>query len=164
MPSPPDASGFSLIELLVTLAIVASVLVTAVPLGLGWVNRAKATEAGAQFQSLIIRAKAAAIQNAAGARDDSGVSATVCQSGTNIYIHSGTTTSCGTSPLWTMAIPGGSNTSIQLAGASFACLLLNNVGLPVSGSISTTTCTTVSAYPVSYSVTTGGESVSSTLF
>lgn len=157
-------AGFSLVELLVTLGLMAAILAAAAPLGLSWLNRVKASEASAQFRGLFTQAKAVAMQNSQGATDETGVAATVCASGTSIFLHAGTPTSCGTGYVWKMEIPGGAGTSLQLAGAGFSCLLLNNVGLAVAGSAGGSTCSSISSYPISYSFSRGGESVGNTLF
>jgi|GEM_PF-3262214 len=87
------ARGFSLIELLVVLAVVAFLAFVTVPLASGWIRNAQLEKDFAGVQRALGTTKALAMRNSTGA--DSGVaSAVLCRSGQDLFIFQRT----GTTP------------------------------------------------------------------
>lgn len=153
------SAGFTLIELVIVLAIIVLAMLVSVPFTASWVDSARVNETQGLFQQAFSRSKALALRNGSGATVDTAA-ATLCQNGTTLYLYSGLPATCGAGTIaWQGDIPGGS-TAIQLGGATFTCMVLNNLGMLVSSSIGGTNCATASNYTISK----GGQSVSKTLF
>lgn len=152
--------GFTLIELVVVIAITVAAMLVAVPLTTSWVDSARVNEAQGLFQQAFSRTKALALRNGSVATA-SDPAASLCQNGNVLYVYSGLPGTCGTgSYVWQGIVPGDGNTQIQLNSATFSCLALNNAGIPVATTINTTAC----AQSSSYTISKGVQSVSKTLF
>jgi|SRR5690606_565123 len=152
-------TGFTLIEILIVIAIFALIILVAAPLTGSWVSDANRLEAEAQLTQAIGRAKAAALRNHRAATGDNPVTA-VCLSGNNeLTIREGTDAAApncdpaaGTE-LWQVQI--NKNVTVQ----NFSCLCFTNKGLLTNDGACSSCSTTTE-----FSLTAGGESVPVTLY
>ena len=155
-------SGFTLIEIVVTLSIMGLIMMTALPLTQSWVNSAVVLETKALLQQAYGRTRAIALANKAMVTAD-GAAAYMCVSSTKIYVQvaqtDGSLGTCGSTG-FTWAGDVKANTTITTsAPASFVCMGLSNLGTPVSSAMSGI-CTTDKIL----TVTKGGESNAKTLY
>ena len=140
-------SGFTLIELVVTLAIMATVLMLAMPLTGSWVDSATVVESKALLQQAYSRTRATALANPGGVAGE-GVAAYMCLVDSKIYVQSATLTTCG-------EINAETNIKFDWVGnlkpnvavdtsqrATFVCMGMSNLGMPISGALNGATCTT----------------------
>lgn len=153
--------GFSLIELLVVLALLGFLLSLAVPFASSWSNQSKLQDAAQLLQQGIGRTKALALRNEYGIRPrlegnirvDKTV-AILCLASTtprlNIYTAtmSAEAATCSGTAAWSAELPQA--LAITNADKNFTCLALNSRGLPIN----INNCSTKSEYTLSI----GGES------
>lgn len=138
-------AGFSLVELAITLAILALLLLVGASLTTTWVQRAKVGEAKSKLLQAYGSAVAVAQRNAVGIALP-GVAAAVKVVGQNLMVCSGKATDCTAQvSTWKAELP--SNTSVSIGGAQ--ALEFDNTG---AASISPT-----------YAITSGNQSESGTL-
>ncbi|MCI8208156.1 pre-pilin like leader sequence [Pseudomonas sp. S25] len=144
------AKGFTLIELMITIAIFGILLAIGAPFTKAWSDSAKQREAAGVLKQGISRAKATALRNPEGARDDVAAAA-LCRSGQTLKLFKmATSVDCTSSatPLWTAQLP--SSVGVKVGGSDVSCVAFNSRGLPVAGG---NACTTASI-----DVTAGSES------
>lgn len=144
------AKGFTLIELMITIAIFGILLAIGAPFTKAWSDSAKQREAAGVLKQGISRAKATALRNPEGARDETAAAA-LCRSGQTLKLFKmATSVDCSSSatPLWTAQLPN--SIGVTASGADVACVAFNSRGLPVVGG---SACTTSSI-----DVTAGSES------
>lgn len=144
------AKGFTLIELMITIAIFGILLAIGAPFTKAWSDSAKQREAAGVLKQGISRAKATALRNPEGARDDVAAAA-LCRSGQTLKLFKmATNVDCSSSatPLWTAQLPA--SVGVKVSGADVSCVAFNSRGLPVLGG---NACTTSSI-----DVTAGSES------
>lgn len=128
------AGGFTLVELMVTVALLALLTMLAGPLTAAWSNSAQVRDAEGLLNQGLGRAKANALRNRYG-MIDSQPSALLCLSqGGQLSLHeaaSATSPASCTSPqLWSAQLP--QRVSVQSSGAAFSCLAFDTRGLPTS--------------------------------
>lgn len=141
------SKGFSLIEIMIVIAVIALVVLVAAPLTGNWVSDAKRIEAEAQLTQAVGRAKAAALRNHMAATGESPVTA-ICLSDSNLLTvlegTAGAAPSCasaGGTKLWQAQLHKG--ISVKVDSNDFSCVCFNNKGLlTTSGSCSA--CATTS--------------------
>jgi len=140
------ARGFSLIELMVTVAIMAFLLVTGLPLTLAWMADVHQRDAANTLAEGLSRAKAIALRNPAGQIDAGVPAAMLCMSGQRLYVPtSGDVASCAdANPSWKASIPTGVAVVSSLDVQPLHCVAYNNRGIPLSVPITGSTCTTSS--------------------
>lgn len=151
-------SGFTLIEVMIVVAIIALVVLVAAPLSGHWVTDANRLEAEGQLNQAVGRAKAAALRNYMGATGNTAVTA-ICLSNDNVLtVLEGTPGTPAVSPncssatgtqLWRAKLHA--NIGVQANAADFSCICFDNRAVPTS---SCNTCTT----SMEFSLTAGGES------
>ncbi len=142
--------GFTLIELMITIAIFGILLAIGAPFTKAWSDSAKQREAAGVLKQGISRAKATALRNPEGARDDVAAAA-LCRSGQTLKLFKmATSVDCTSSatPLWTAQLPA--SVGVKVGGSDVSCVAFNSRGLPVVGG---NACTTASI-----DVTAGSES------
>lgn len=145
-------SGFTLIELMVTIAIAGMLLFIGAPLSKAWTDSAHQRDAAGLLSQGISRAKATALRNPGGAQEEAPAAA-LCRSGQVLKLFSIADTqsiSCSATAniLWTAQLP--TSVALQAGGTDIACVAFNSRGLPVVGG---NACTTSSI-----DVTAGSES------
>lgn len=131
-------AGFSLLELMITLAIALAAFLAAAPFAQGWIDQSRVNQTMGQLRQGYATARALALMNPP---DAAGMAAAViCKSGTTIFVHPGTPGNCGatatlaTSPVWSFAIPGGNTMQIlDSQSAPFFCMGLSSLGVPMAG-------------------------------
>jgi prepilin-type N-terminal cleavage/methylation domain-containing protein len=121
--------GVTLIELVVGIAIMAAVMLTAVPLTSSWVDSSIVTETKASLQKAFSKTKTISLENSAHITDGTAAAYMCVLSGV-VYVHSISQGTCGINPIWKTVIKG--NVALSVSGASFNCIGLNNIGLPVA--------------------------------
>lgn len=143
--------GFSLIELMVGIAIMAVVMASSVSLGGGWVDESRVTDARSQLRLAYSKARAYALRNSNAVTT---ASTWMCLNNGVVYVYESTAaqptgpTACGDAgSVWHADLAGGTTTKVEIAAAAnstaFYCLGLSNRGFPLVGvSLAGTTCTT----------------------
>lgn len=159
--------GFTLIEVLIVIAIFAVIILVAAPLSGYWVTDANRLETEGQLNQAISRAKAAALRNYMGATsekdpatDEVAPVAAMCLSDANLLtIRQGTPGSPPTAPscdtatgtqLWQAQLH--KNITVQSNSADFVCMCFDNRGVPTKGG-SCSSCTV----SMDFSLIAGGE-------
>lgn len=142
--------GFSLIELMVGIAIMAVVMASSVSLGGGWVDESRVTDARSQMRLAYSKARAYALRNSNAVTT---ASAWMCLNNGVVYVYESTTakptgpTTCGDAgSVWHADLAGGTTTKVEMALAAnstaFSCLGFSNRGLPVGATLTGSACTT----------------------
>ena len=142
--------GFSLIELMVGIAIMAVVMASSVSLGGGWVDESRVTDARSQLRLAYSKARAYALRNSNAVTT---ASTWMCLNSGVVYVYQSTTakptgpTTCGDAgSVWHADLAGGTTTKVEMALAAnstaFSCLGFSNRGLPVSSTLTGSACTT----------------------
>lgn len=139
--------GFSLIELLVSLALLAFFITLAVPFTNTWSNNTKLHEAESLLRQGVGRAKALAQRNELGITG-SQTAAILCQDSTTAVLKLYQAATCTGTPVWSAQLPTAVN--ITNGETLFSCLAISNRGLPVASN----SCNVTSTYTLSI----GGES------
>lgn len=147
--------GFTLVELMVTLAVLAIILSAALPLTSNWSSSAHQLETANLLKQGVSRAKAIALRNPGGVGLDKAAAA-LCLSDNKISLvrqDKAGAFSCAptdsANSIWSATVPSG--VSVKIGGASFQCLAMNNRGLPANQ----TGCTTATTQYISVSA--GGQ-------
>ncbi len=142
--------GFSLIELMVGIAIMAAVMLSGISLGGGWVDESRVTDARSQMRLAYSKARAYALRNSNAVTT---ASTWMCLNSGVVYVYESTTakptgpTTCGDAgSVWHADLAGGTTTKVEMASAAnstaFSCLGFSNRGLPVSSTLTGSACTT----------------------
>lgn len=142
--------GFTLVELMITVTIFGILLAIGAPFTRSWSDSAYQREAAGVLKQGLSRAKATALRNPEGARDDVAAAA-LCRSGQTLKLYKlATAVDCSSSatPLWAGQLPG--SVGVKAGGVDITCVAFNSRGLPVAGG---NACTTSSI-----DVTAGSES------
>lgn len=150
--------GFTLIEVLIVIAIFALIVLVAAPLSGSWVRDANLLETEGQLTQAVGRAKAAALRNKVAATGDNPVSA-VCLSNNNVLtVREGTaagiaphcTTPAG-DQLWQTQV--NTNVTVKANGAALSCMCFTNKGL-LTAQGNCAGCSTSTSFNLSASGTT----------
>lgn len=132
--------GFTLIELVTALAIIALLVTAAVPLATTWIDQARATEASAQVRFAYSKARAMALRGQG--------NAFVCFSDGVIYVYGENPLVCGAVnplPLWQSRLAGGSGTTVRMgneSGPIVNCFAFSNKGWLTDLQIGDVSCVT----------------------
>lgn len=152
-------SGFTLIEVMIVVSIIALIVLVAAPLSGHWVTDANRLEAEGQLNQAVGRAKASALRNYMGATEKSAVTAICLSSDNVITVLEGTPGTPPVSPvcssntgtqLWRGKLHA--NIKVKADTADFSCMCFDNRAMPTD---SCATCST----STQFSLTAGGESV-----
>lgn len=119
-------AGFSLIELMTTIALLAILAMIAGPFTSAWSDRAKLHDAEGILNQGIGRAKAAALRNRYGIVDGEPA-ATLCLSSDNLLsLHEATDkitpASCDTPTIWQTRVPASVSITLTSDASALACL------------------------------------------
>lgn len=144
--------GFSLVELMIVLALLGFLLMLAVPLTNSWSASAKLRDAENLLQQGVGRSKALAQRNTLGVTGNQAA-AHLCLDSTTAKIELYPADSCNGSVIWSAQLPAG--VSIKNNETPFNCLAISNRGLPIA----TGNCNINNEYTLSL----GGEDVEITL-
>ncbi|MNO43262.1 Fimbrial protein precursor [compost metagenome] len=126
-------AGFSLIELMIVVALIGILVGLAAPFTSTWTDSAQVREAEGLLNQGIGRAKAIALRNRFG-MIDSQASALLCLSQDNLLsLHeaasAGSEASCASPQTWSAQLPR--RVALQNDGADFDCLALDARALPL---------------------------------
>jgi len=166
----PRRAGFSLVELMVTVAVAALLLVSGVPLTRAWIQSSQARDAQGMISQGISKAKALAVRNAASITNDALAMSAVCVSNGTLTVvtaaNAATQANCSTSSsvVWTAQLPSGSSVQVGATTlSSLSCLAYNTRGNHVAGANS---CSVPSSSMTTWKVTVavGNESVDLVLY
>ncbi|MHA3050646.1 pilus assembly FimT family protein [Acinetobacter sp. ANC 4639] len=130
--------GFSLIEMMVTLAIVAILAVAGTAFTRNWVRQAEITKTVSSLANAVNLAKSISIKNERGFTDNSSA-AQICLNNNMLSVYKPTSTavaSCSSTSIYTFELP--SNVQIKdTSNAAVTCIAFGHLG----NQISTSTCT-----------------------
>lgn len=133
-------AGFSLIELLVTISILAILLAIGVPLTTTWVQRARVSEATSKLSQAYGLALALAQRNPNGsAQGAAAAGLKLVDQG--VLVCAGDPTSCAagsTAVKWKATFP--SNAAVAIGASGVKTLALDNTGIPLATSDFTVSC------------------------
>lgn len=125
--------GYTLIEILIVIAILCALVLMAAPLTGGWTASAASQQAEGQMREAVGRAKSVALRNPVLASGDRPVSA-ICISQANVVTvkqgTGGTVPNCnsaGGEQLWKTELNG--RIEVKSGGARMKCVCFNNKGL-----------------------------------
>jgi type IV pilus assembly protein PilA len=145
--------GFTLIEVMIVLAIFSLIVIVAAPLSGSWVREANMTESEGQLTQAVGRAKAAALRNKMGATGNAPASA-VCLSNTKLLtVREGT--SAGVAPhcttptgdqLWQAQV--NASITVQANSAALSCMCFTNKGT-LTNDGNCATCSTSTTFTIS---------------
>ncbi|MBE1161863.1 pilus assembly FimT family protein [Dyella acidiphila] len=148
--------GLSLIELMVTLALLAFLVMVGLPLTSAWVQSAHQRDAAGMLTEGLGRAKALALRNPQGLTDQSLPVAVTCLSGRNLSVVAADASGadCSQSQQWGMQLPTdasivqapllASASTTAAAAVAMQCVAFNERGIALSTSVGSLTCTSSS--------------------
>lgn len=123
-------AGFTLIELMVVVALVGILAIMAGPLTSSWVDNAKLDHVVHLLSDGYGRAEAAALRNRQGIING-GAAAVLCLSSAGLALYEAvdenTSASCSGSAIWSASLP--SDVQISAGSTALSCLAFNNQGL-----------------------------------
>ena len=123
-----NSKGFSIVELLIVIAIMGLALVKGIPFTMDWVNSARVTETESALVEAIGFAKAKALRNSQGVISGGAVTA-VCYSNGGLRVveaaDSSSPAQCvgGSTQIWTLTLAG--NVDVVIQNNQFACLCID---------------------------------------
>lgn len=135
--------GFTLIELMVTIGLVAFLLTLGVPLAREWVQSAHQRDAANILNEALGRAKALALRNPQGLTDQTLPAAAVCLIGGKLSVVSAGTknTVCGANIEWTKPLSSDASVVLTTTNIPFQCVAYNERGVALVTSVSNLSCT-----------------------
>lgn len=150
--------GLSLIELMVTLALLAFLLSVGLPLTSGWVQSAHQRDAVGMLTEALGRAKALALRNPQGLADQSQPVAVTClgKSTLSVVAASAKGVDCGVGRAWAAQLPADASI-VQSDNSTFQCVAFNERGIALATTVGSLACSQSSlnvkvgsqdAYPV----------------
>ncbi|HKT26595.1 prepilin-type N-terminal cleavage/methylation domain-containing protein [Dyella sp.] len=136
--------GFTLIELMVTIALVAFLLTIGIPLAREWVLSAHQRDSAGKLTEALGRAKALALRNQQGLTDQSLPTAAVCLSGQQLSVVGADTNkqvTCANQADWTAQISSDASVVRTATNIPFQCAAYNERGVLLSVSLASLACT-----------------------
>lgn len=156
-----SSRGTTLIELAVTLALFAFLVLLAVPLGHAWVQSAHQRDASGMLTEGLGRAKALALRNSMGLTDQTLPVAMACLVGGKIEVASATKdgADCGQGGSWSAKLPFDVSIVEATSQSAFQCVAYNERGVALAATIGPIQCTPAlsSGQPLTFNVLVGNE-------
>ncbi len=153
--------GFTLLEMLIVVAIMGALAAAASPFTQEWYNTAKVNEMIGVLQEGSARAKALALSNANVTQGDN-IAALLCPENNILYLYAAPPSACGVAgAVWSSRFPGAPSTTVTLNDNNWTtCIALNSLALPSNVAFEGAAC------PVQrdMSVARGGTNVSFILY
>lgn len=149
-------AGFTLVEVLVVVAVVAILALASVQFGAHWSNSSRVTQAQSTLQQAFTVAKASALQNHTGAFHGD-VAATLCLAANEVSVRQGAR--CEGSTVWVRPLPERVSIAFGTPAVSAACIALTNAAVPVA-SVGALSCAT----SLDYHITAGAAHASKHLY
>jgi prepilin-type N-terminal cleavage/methylation domain-containing protein len=147
------AAGFTLVEILIAVALIATLAFAVVPLGTSWTTSAESVNTKGVLSQAISRAKSTALRNGNKISETNAVTA-VCLSSGKVEVReaSGTVTSAhcasnGGSATWSNKI--GTTLTIKNNNQALSCMCFSSKGLLVTTPSNCTSCATSSTFEFS---------------
>ncbi|MFO1369884.1 MAG: prepilin-type N-terminal cleavage/methylation domain-containing protein [Marinagarivorans sp.] len=147
------AAGFTLVEILIAVALIATLAFAVVPLGTSWTTSAESVNTKGVLSQAISRAKSTALRNGNKISETNAVTA-VCLSSGKVEVReaSGTVTSAhcasnGGSATWSNKI--GTTLTIKNNSQALSCMCFSSKGLLVTTPSNCTSCATSSTFEFS---------------
>lgn len=137
-------AGFSLVELMVTVAIMLLLALSTTPFTRAWADKAAVQQTQGQMRQALAQLRSQALRN--GSAASSGPAAVLISLQGRLCVFSGApaTLSCDAAG-WSAA----PQATITVNDAASQCLALDSAGLPLSSTIGETACTTNFVYKIS---------------
>ncbi|MGA7439942.1 MAG: prepilin-type N-terminal cleavage/methylation domain-containing protein [Luteibacter sp.] len=138
-----EASGFSLIELMVTLTVLAFLILLSAPLTRAWVQSAHQRSAYGMLLEALGRAKALSLRNAAAQTDQTLPVAAACLIGSDarVVVPVGTSLSCAAGIVWSSTLPEDAEVTLATGGGALSCVAYNERGLALDATVGGLHCT-----------------------
>lgn len=147
------AAGFTLVEILIAVALIATLAFAVVPLGTSWTTSAESVNTKGVLSQAISRAKSTALRNGNKISETNAVTA-VCLSSGKVEVReaSGTVTSAhcasnGGSATWSNKI--GTTLTIKNNNQALSCMCFSSKGLLITTPSNCTSCATSSTFEFS---------------
>lgn len=140
--SSRNVLGFTLIEMMVTIGLVAFLMTLGVPLAREWVQSAHQREAAGLMTEALGRAKALALRNPQALTDQTLPAAAVCFTGGELMVVGGTAkgATCDAKAEWTRPLPSDASVVLTLTNIPFQCVAYNTRGVPLVTTVSNLAC------------------------
>ncbi|MEY4589510.1 MAG: hypothetical protein RL497_1586 [Pseudomonadota bacterium] len=144
------SSGFTLVEVLIAVALIGTLAVVAVPLGASWTSSAESVNTKGVLSQAIGRAKASAMRNG-NKISETNAAVAICLTSGNVEVReaSGTVTSAhcttgGGTATWSNKI--GTGLTITSGGQALSCLCFSTKGQLITSSTNCTACASSSSF------------------
>jgi len=137
-----NTRGFTLIEMMVVIGLVAFLMTLGVPLAREWVQSAHQLDAARTLEEALGRAKALALRNPQGLTDQTLPAAAVCLTAGKIIVVRGSAqkTTCDASAEWTRPLPSDATIVLTKTNIPLQCVAYNERGVALVTSVSNLSC------------------------
>lgn len=137
-----NMQGFTLIEVMVVIGLVAFLMTLGVPLAREWVQSAHQREAKGALEEALGRAKALALRNPQGLTDQTLPAAAVCLTAGKLVVVSGSAqkTTCDAKAEWTRPLPSDASIVLTQTNIPFQCVAYNERGVALITTVSNLSC------------------------
>jgi type IV pilus assembly protein PilA len=138
-----STAGLTLIELMVTLALLAFLILIGLPLTRGWVQSAHQRDAAGMMIEGLGRAKALAMRNPQGFTSQSVPAAVACLVAGQISVVTASTNgvNCNQASDWSAQLPSDASVTQAYGGTAFQCAAYNERGIALTTSVGGLACT-----------------------
>jgi type IV pilus assembly protein PilA len=140
------SAGLTLVELMVTLALFAFLMLLSLPLTRAWVESAHQRDASGMLTEGLGRAKALALRNPQGLTDQTLPVAVTCLVSGKISVVAATSTGvdCTQAADWDAQLPSDTTVVLPTTQLAFQCAAYNERGLSLAASVGSLACTPAS--------------------
>ncbi|MDR3426275.1 MULTISPECIES: pilus assembly FimT family protein [Silvimonas] len=140
-------AGFTLIEFIITIAVMMVLLLQGVPLTMQWVGSSNIRSGTTLFNQGVARAKSRALRNGSAVTASNPAAYLVLNNNTVCAQDAATASGLNcTNAVWTGKLPNA--TTAILNGAAAQCVAYNDSGLPVAATLGSTQCGTAATFIV----------------
>ncbi|WP_284321888.1 type IV pilin protein [Dyella acidisoli] len=142
MRSTFKMQGFTLIEVMVVIGLVAFLLTLGIPLAREWVLSAHQREAKGALDEALGRAKALALRNPQGLTDQTLPAAAVCLTAGKLVVVPATAQkiTCDTKAEWAQSLPSDATIVLTKTNIPFQCVAYNERGVALVTTVSNLSC------------------------